>query len=170
MGFDPNAICGPVLGTTAYSNNTLVGRNVNITLPEVTPQTIDMQAMGTMSLPIWHLLEDLEFAITKIGTDLGLGAMLGGKKLSLEVRWAQESVDGLGNLREFGCKAFVSGFPKIIPGSEITPGETTENEMTYTVARYQLIVDEEEIVKIDRFANQCFIAGTDYARDISTFL
>ena len=62
MAFNPNSICVPVLGTTAYSNNTLVGRNVNITLPEVTPQTIDMQAMGTMSLPIWHLLEDLEFA------------------------------------------------------------------------------------------------------------
>ncbi len=66
-------ICGPVVGDTVYDENTLVARDVAITLPEVVPQTADVSAMGTMSLPIWQLLENMEASITKIGQDLGLG-------------------------------------------------------------------------------------------------
>lgn len=61
-----------MVANTAYVDNTLVARDVAITLPEVTPQTSDTQAMGTLSLPIWQLLENMELAITKIGLDLGL--------------------------------------------------------------------------------------------------
>ena len=35
-------ICGPVVGTTVYSNGTLVARDTAITLPEVTPVTADL--------------------------------------------------------------------------------------------------------------------------------
>ena len=163
-------ICGPTLASRAYVENAMVGQNVTAELPEVTPQTIDIEAMGPMSLPMWHRLEDMEFKITKIGTDKGLGAMLSGQKLNIELRWAQQAADPYGNLREFGCKAFVTGVPKILPGTEVTPGETSENEMTYAVFRYKLYVDEEELINIDRFANKCVIAGVDYAKSIEKFL
>ena len=42
-------ICGPVVADTAYSNGSLVARDVAITLPEVTPLTADLQAMGTFT-------------------------------------------------------------------------------------------------------------------------
>ena len=32
--------------------------------------------MGTMSLPIWQLIENMELAITKIGVDKGLRSMI----------------------------------------------------------------------------------------------
>lgn len=163
-------ITGPVLASRAYVDGALVGKNVGVTLPEVTPQTIEIEAMGKLSLPMWHLLEDMEAKVTKPGTDLGLGRMLGGKKLSLEIRWAQEAVGPSGDMREFGCKAFITGIPKSLPGSELTPGEATENELTYAVLRYQLFVDEEEMICIDRLATKCMVAGIDYAKDIEQYL
>ena len=69
-------ICGPVIGVTVYSEGTLVARDAAITLPEVTPLTADLAAMGTFSLPIWQLLEHMETAITKIGADMGLSVRI----------------------------------------------------------------------------------------------
>ena len=165
-----NEICGPILANRAYVDGILVGKNVGVTLPEVTPQTIEIEAMGKLSLPMWHLLEDMEAKVTKPGTDLGLGRMLGAKKLALEIRWAQEAVGPSGDMREFGCKAFITGIPKSLPGSELSPGETTENELTYAVLRYQLFVDEEEMICVDRLAGKCEIAGVNYAKDIEKYL
>ena len=51
-------ICGPVVANTAYVENALVARDVAVTLPEVTPTAVDVQAMGTLSLPVWQLLEN----------------------------------------------------------------------------------------------------------------
>lgn len=167
--FNINQI-GAVLGTTAYFDGELVARDVNITLPDLNPSTIDMKAMGTLSLPIWHLLDDMEFKITKIGTDLGLAAMMRDTRLEIEARWAQESLDQFANLREFGCKAFVTGIPKAFPGGEIAPGEVTEHEMTYTCLSYRLFIDEEEVTNVSRLSNNLKIAGVDYAKNISQFL
>ena len=46
-------ICGPVVADTIYSDGKLVARDVSVTLPEITPMTADLQAMGTFSIPIW---------------------------------------------------------------------------------------------------------------------
>lgn len=161
---------GAVLASTAYVDNELVARNVAATLPEVTAITTDIEAMGTMSLPIWTRLEDMELTITKIGVDLGLAEMLSGSSLSVELRWAQQNVDEFGNAYESGCKAFVTGILKVVPGSEITPGEPTENEVVYGAHRYQLFIDGEEALCIDRFANICRINGVDYAGNIEQYL
>lgn len=67
-------VTGPVVAETVYANNKLVAKDVELTLPAVTPTTADVQAMGTMSIPIPQLLENMELSITKIGTDLGLSS------------------------------------------------------------------------------------------------
>ena len=50
-------INGPVVADTTYCENVLVARDVSITLPEVAAMTADVQAMGTLTLPIWQLIE-----------------------------------------------------------------------------------------------------------------
>ena len=40
---------GPIVGTTAYDGGKLVGRDVTINLPAVTPVTADFKAMGTLT-------------------------------------------------------------------------------------------------------------------------
>lgn len=156
-------ICGPVIGTTVYSNNKLVARDTAITLPEVTPVTADLQAMGTLSLPIWQLLEHMETAITKIGADMGLRDIIKPDMKPLEFRWVQTITDANGVTKNVGCKAFIKGIPNKIPGIGVTVGEASENECTIATTRYNLFVDGQEMFLIDRLAGVVRIAGKNYA-------
>lgn len=170
IGSTLNEVCGPVEAARAYVNRSMVGENVNMTLPEATAQLIEIEAMGKLSLPMWNRLEDMEAKITKIGTDLGLLAMLGGSKLDIELRWVQSAINKAADARPLGCKAFILGIPKSVPGIEIVPGETSEIEMAYAVFRYQLFVDERQLLCIDRLAGKCVIGEKDYSKDIKRFL
>lgn len=162
-------ICGPVIGTTAYCEGKLVARDTAITLPEITPVTADLQAMGTFSLPIWQLIENMETAITKIGADLGLRAIIKPDMKPLEFRWVQTITDANGVTKNVGCKAFIKGIPNKIPGIGVTVGEASENECTIATTRYNLFVDGQEMFLVDRLAGVVRIAGTNYA-DLGSLL
>ncbi len=163
-------ICGPVVADTVYSDGVLVARDVSITLPEVTPQTADVSAMGTMSLPIWQLLDNMEASITKIGVDNGLGKLLMADIKPIEVRWAQTVTDANGATKNVGCKAFLRGTPNKIPGVGLELASPSENEVTLMVTRYALYADGEEICLIDRLAGIVRIMNKDYAQDLTTML
>ena len=156
-------ICGPVIGTTVYSNNKLVARDTAITLPEVTPLTADLQAMGTFSLPIWQLLEHMEATITKIGVDMGLRDLIKPDMNPLEFRWVQTVTDANGVTKNVGCKAFIKGIPNKIPGIGLTVGEASENECTIATTRYNLFVDGQEVFLIDRLSGIVRVSGRNFA-------
>lgn len=156
-------INGPITADTIYVNNKLAARDVAITLPEVTAIAVDVQAMGTMSLPIWSMLDNMELAITKIGIDMGLRDMVTPDSQNYEARFVQTVTDANGNTTNVGCKAFIKGIANKIPGIAVTMGEASENEATVTVTRYQLMVDGQEMFLIDRLAGICRIGGKDYA-------
>ncbi len=163
-------ITGPILSDTAYVNNELVAKDLTVSLPEIAAATADIQAMGTMSLPIWQMLEDMELAITKIGVDKGLSKMIKPESLALELRWAQTDIDANAVTKNVGCKAFIKAIPKVIPSIELTVGEATENEVTMTVTRYQLFVDGKELWLIDRLAGIVRIDGVDYSSGVNNLL
>ena len=163
-------ISGPIVANTAYVANRLVARDVSATLPEVTPITIDVQAMGNWSLPVWQLVEDMQFSITKIGVDQGLRDMLKPEPLQLELRFVQTVTDANGNTKNVGAKAFLKGIPATIPGVGVEIGSASENECTYSVTRYQLVVDGVEQLLIDRLAGILRIAGKDYAAGLANLL
>lgn len=156
-------ICGPVLGVTVYSQNKLVARDATITLPEITPMTTDLQAMGTFSLPIWQLIENMETAITKIGVDMGLRDIIKPDMKPLELRWAQTVTDANGATKNVGCKAFIKGIPNKIPGIGVTVGEASESECTIATTRYNLFVDGKEVFLVDRLAGIVRIDGKNYS-------
>ena len=163
-------VTGPVVADTVYSNNKLVAKDVGFTLPAVTPMTAEVQAMGTMSVPIPQLLENMELAITKIGTDEGLTAMLSFDAFPIEIRWVQSVTDANGKTSHIGCKAFLRCMSNGSPEIGGTPGEATENEMPYTVTRYQMMQDGKEAWLIDRLAGICRIGGKDYMSNINSML
>ena len=51
---------GPILANTLYVDNVLSAEDVEFTLPAIEATTADVEAMGTMSFPIWARLEDME--------------------------------------------------------------------------------------------------------------
>ena len=163
-------INGPIVANTVYSDNTLVARDVAVTLPEVTPMTVDVQAMGTMTLPVWQLLEHMETAITKIGVDKGLRDLIKPGMRSFEFRWVQTVTDANGTTKEVGCKAFIKGVSNKIPGIGLEVASQSENEATIATTRYSLFVDGEEMFLIDRLAGIVRIAGKDYAGSLDSML
>lgn len=163
-------ICGPVEANTVYADKELVAKDTSVTLPEVAPMTADIEAMGTMSIPMWNRLEDMETSITKIGIDKGLGKMIRAEKVAIEVRFVQKVTLADGTIKDVGCKAFLTLLPKVIPGIELAVGEASENEVTSTTLRYQLYADGEEMWCIDRLAGICRIGGKDYGAAIQKYL
>lgn len=156
------------LGTKLLLNGSEIGRNRPVTLPEITFQTVDMNSMGTRTFPIRYLLDDMEATITSEGVDENAGYLADGG--DFEYRFAQLAVNRFGGDRIIGCKAFFHGTPKNIPGFENTVGENAENEYTYSVDRYRLLVDGREVINIDRNNNIIVINGKDYAEELEQYL
>lgn len=165
-----NDIKNAVVADTCYCDNKLVARDVSVTLPAVTFLTSEVNAMGTMSVVLAGLIEDMELAITKIGIDLGLGKMVTPTKHNFEFRWAQNVLKANGSSVPEGCKAFITGVPKGIPGIGLEIGSASENEITAGVSRYQLYCGGKELFCIDRLSQICRINGKDYYKDISSIL
>ena len=163
-------INGPVIADTVYVGNKLVARDVSATLPEVTATTADVQAMGTLSIPIWQLIENMETAITKIGVDLGFASLIKPDMKTIELRWVQTVTDANGNTKNVGCKAFIKGIPNKIPGIGLEIGSASEGEVTLSTTRYKLVVDGKEICLIDKLSNICRINGKDYAKGVNSLL
>ena len=163
-------IKGPVVADTVYSDNVLVAKDVAFTLPALTFLTADVQAMGTMSVPLVGLLEHMELAITKIGIDSGLSRMNRLQKQSFEFRWVQNVTKADGSQSVEGCKAFVRTMPGNMPGIGVEVGSATENEMTYGVTRVQIYANGVEIMCVDRLSQILRVNGKDYMSEVNNLL
>lgn len=160
---------GPILASKVLCGKDEVAENVTVTLPEVTFQTVEFQAMGALELPI-PLTDALEAGITSIGFDKGLYKMLGLESNTFEFRFVQNVTKKSGEQKKVGCKAFVKGIAKNIPGGDLGIGESFEGAITIAVTRYQLYVDGEEVVLVDKLKKILKINGKDYAKEINDLL
>lgn len=156
-------ICGPFSADTFYCDGKLVGRDIGVDLPEIAAATYEIQAMGTMTMPDWSRLEDMEAVVRKIGIDANTAIMSQPGAKNMEFRGVQVVTDADGKQKNVGVKAFINGYSKKIPGIGAAVGETTEAENAYAIRRYQLFVDGREMWCIDRLAGICRINGVDYA-------
>lgn len=161
---------GAIVADTVYADGKLVAKDVGFTLPSVALQTGDVQAMGTMSVPLVGLLDDMELAITKVGIDLGLSKLSRLEKQNLEFRWVQNVVKSDGSSSVEGCKAFVRCMPKALPGIGVEIGSAAENELTYGVSRLQIYCAGTEYLLVDRLSQKLRVDGKDYMDGITKLL
>lgn len=156
-----------VAADTVYSDGALVARDAEVTLPEITFQTANIQAMGPMSSVVRGLINDMTASITKVGIDLAMVKMLSPGTHNIEVRGVQNVISADGTASVKGLKAFIRGEVNTIPGFALSVGSASENEISVTVSRYQLFVAGTEVILIDRLACICRINGVDYYAQIS---
>ena len=161
---------GTVVGVTAYADGVLVAEDVTISLPEVTLKTQTFNAMGEIELPL-PLVETMEATINKIGIDKGFIRLLAPKKRKFEFRWVQTVVKPDGTQEVEGNKAFITGVPKtVFSGGDIAPGENFEGAVPIAVTRFQLYVNGDEKILVDKLKGQLKIDGDDYAKSIRNLL
>ena len=163
-------IKGAVVADTVYADKVQVAKDVAFTLPGLAFLTADVQAMGTMSVPLIGLLENMELAITKIGIDNGLGRLNRLEKQNLEFRWVQNVVKADGSMSVEGCKAFVRTMPGAFPETGVEVGSATEHENTYNVTRMQIYMGGVEVLCVDRLSQILRINGKDYMKQITNLL
>jgi len=159
-----------VLADSCYCDNQLAAQDVSVTLPAVNFLTSEVNAMGTLEIILPGLIEAMEATITKVGIDRGLSRMMTPQKHNFEFRWAQNVLKGDGTTAPEGCKAFVTGVPKGIPGFGLEIGSNIEGEVALGVSRYQLFVGGTEICCIDKLSQICRINGVDYYSKIASLL
>ena len=160
---------GPILASKVLCDKAVVAEDVKFTLPEATLQTVEHQALGKIELPI-PLTDALEAGISSIGFDKGFYKMLGLENKTFEFRYVQNVLKPSGEQKKIGCKAFIKGIAKNIPGGDLEIGSTYEGAITIAVLRYQLYVDGKEVVLIDKLKGILKINGKDYAKEINNLL
>ena len=163
-------IKGPVVADTVYSGGVLVAKDVSFTLPGIEFLTADVQAMGTMTVPLIGLLENMELSVTKIGVDNGLSRLNRLEKQNLEFRWVQSVISSDGSQSTEGCKAFVRTLPSNIPEIGVEVGNATEIETTYNVTRLQIYANGVEVLCVDRLNQILRVNGKDYYQSIDNLL
>ena len=162
---------GAIEATTVYCNDVLVCVNSSMTLPSITFLTADLQAMGTMTLPLIASIEDMETSITKVGIDKNLTLLTSPGDKRLEYRWVQDVVQADGTIKPEGCKAFFKIMPKtLVPGATLEVGSATENDLTFSVTRYQLFAGGKELVLVDRLNQILRVNGVDYYKKLDSML
>lgn len=163
-------IKGPVVADTVYADKMLVAKDTSFTLPGISFLTADVQAMGTMTVPLIGLLENMELTVTKIGVDKGLSRLNRLEKQNLEFRWIQTVISSDGSQSTEGCKAFLRTLPSNIPEIGVEVGSATEIETTYNVTRMQIYANGEEILCVDRLNQILRVNGKDYYKSINSLL
>lgn len=160
-----------IVADTIYTDGQLVARDVAVTLPEVNHVMAEINAGGPTEIPITSWVEAMELSITLLGIEtVGISTLARQQRQSLEVRFVEDMMQVDGTKRVAGCKAFMTVIPKGIPGLELELGEVPENEMLFSVIRYQLYVDNKEQFCIDKFNNIFRVHGTDYSENIESLL
>ncbi len=155
-------INGAIVADTVYVDDELVAKDVEVTLPGMEFATADVNAMGTMSVPIYGQLNNMQMSIKKIGYDEGLSKINRLESKKIECRWVQTIIKSDGTVKEVGCKAFVRTLPAAIPEQAVAPGSVPELENTLTVTRSQLYIDGKESYCVDRLNGVLRIDGVDY--------
>ena len=165
-----------VNANTVYANKTgatqeLVGKNVELSLPEIKAKTTDAEAMGTITVPVLGQFDNMEASIHHIGVDLGLAKMLAQEALEIEVRWVEQVMKEDGTQKTVSRKAFLSGFPNVVvPQITVKPGEAVDAEVPYTITAYKMIANGEVLWDINRLTQKFIVNGVDYFASLSSAL
>lgn len=161
---------GPIEASTLYSDGVLAACDVTMNLPAAEFMTAEVKAMGTMDIPL-DALENMEMTITKIGIDKNSTRLTSPGKKNLEARWVQDVIKSDGSTTKEGCKAFLVALPvTLMPEGALEIGSTSEGEIKYTITRYRLVVNGEEILLVDRLAHIIRVNGKDYSRSYDRLL
>lgn len=165
-----NGKAGAVVGSSVYIDDRLVAENVTFTPPTVGFASSEVQALGTVSLPVYPLPEALEASVDFVGTDRGFMEALKPQMMELQFRWAAEFQGTDGSKRLAGHKLFLRGCPSSIPGPGVAMGEAGTNQVTFQCVYAALFIDGEEAYSIDKITGPVRIGGVDVTAELQSLL
>lgn len=161
---------GPVQGCNVYINGALVGKDADVTLPELTFLVDTVRAMGNLDIPNYAMLETMEATISKKGADREMVKLATPGTQIVEVRFVLQSMDANGFTLTTPYKAYLTCMAKGVPSLAVVPGDPINVDITYTVIRYQLFINGEESILADKFKDQLVVDGIDFRAEVNKAL
>ena len=165
-----------VNANTVYSNTVggeqeLVGKDVEVTLPEIKYETLEAIAMGKYDVAERHKFEPMEMTVHHIGIDMGLSAMCMAEMLEIEIRWVERIMISDYSLKNIGCKAFINAHPQVAtPKIKVKPGSPVNVEVAYHVNGYKLVKDGEVLWDINRLSQKFIVNNVDYYAHLESMI
>lgn len=143
--------------------------NISITIPSIEFETTDIGIMGTVSIPDFSRVGNLQLTAT-IAIDNPDSRVL--KRVghqSWMIRYCTSSMNvntGLEELSSYTIKA--SGYITSIPNAEVNQGAENTGDIVMNLMSFQKLHDTDVEINIDRMAGKLEISGINYASEISS--
>lgn len=167
---DVKDLKGAVLASSIYIDGKQVAVNATVTLPEITPATVEvMAAGGTIEMPVFSKLEAMEAAVTLQGINGDVLKMLTPERHRLTCNIVQQSV-GADSSKAEHVKANMEVIPKTVPAIEATYGEASETELTFAVLSLKLSVGGKVVLHVDPVKGIYKVNGTNFTKAITSMI
>lgn len=133
----------------------------SVSLPDITATTTTVNLPGgEVDLPS-TLYGAMEITVSFRGLNSKTAVLYDTGVHKLEHRYVQEELDENGGVREQLAKAYADVIAKNRTPGTPEMGAQQENEASFEVLRYRLVVDGVEILLIDKRTGQIVINGKD---------
>lgn len=141
-----------------------LGRAEEVTLPKVQAKMVEHKALGMFGVVETAAgIDKMEAKIKwsslypEILKDMGNPY----KSISIQVRASLETHDSTGRVAEVPVVAFMTAQFKNFPGIGFKHQDNAELETDLAVSYYKLVVDGNEYIEVDAFANIWKVEGVD---------
>lgn len=126
---------------------------------------------GEIDLPAYLALNSMEGAMGFTQSNDDVVELFTPVAHKIEVRWVAETLNSAtGNMEICAYKELITMLPKAMDLGELENNTANENELTYEVLAYELIIEGKSKIKIDKLNNVLKINGTDYASKVRNAL
>lgn len=144
-----------------------VDKNCIVDLPDIPYTTVEIPAMGTMTVPLVSIFDDAELVYHPTNSTKKAHKTMTPGTHELDYRWNQiEYEEGTAKQKTVLHKVIATvTSKKISTGRTIEKGTKAEAEIPFSVFSYREYVDGEPILEWDRFAETFKYLGVDYGMD-----
>lgn len=165
-----------VLADRLYDGKTLAAEDIEVTLPAIEAQTVELKAMGAFNVALPGLFNSMEMTIKTTGATRQYASISGFGKHKFTITVAQEKLAADGTVAPKQFKAVITAIGKKIGELSIVPGEAAQPESSYEVVRYEAYENGKNMWTVDKLNNICKVYDSatnkmvDYGKKIQNVL
>lgn len=142
---------------------------LSFSLPELEAEDNEISGsgiLGKINLPDWNNMAApaLELNFASYPDELAHALAITG--CSVKLNWGESHITQEALMEYDSYAAYITGWPKNIPGGDRKKGEKSENTLTINVKNYKLIKNGIVIIEYDPLNYKLNIYGKDYASQL----
>lgn len=146
----------------------------DITIPEQTHPTTDVNLMGTVSIPDQSRIDNMTLTVNVNCDSPEAGELTGGGVCYWKICWVDEILDATGEMTITGYNIYASGYVTGIPEAAKNAGAENSGDLgmnLISIKKTRILDNGEQVVyDINRVQNRLIRNGKDYRAEINRLL